>query len=376
MRKVNVLILGKSGCGKSSLLNYLWGAKVAEVGAGRPVTPESNGPSQGIYSHPPVTLDDFQLVIHDSWGMEANKAEKWMSLIKKESRKCDASNSISDWIHTVVYCISAKGARIEDFELDSIIAPLISEGNRILFVLTKADIASEKERQALREVLTRQVPCNSGIIEVSSLSQTLRSGQRTEAFGREEMLEAILANLRQNLIEKIPAQLLRRARTGSAALRHVALAHYDKEAGFTRTYASVLSEVGSLVQAASHQLGKDIHQWLALALRDAAAIYYLVGAQLGPESIGAGRDTSLNGEAFISETNISWDVYDYITNTIMHLIPGLNVFLIFCKKSMHRDFLIEKIDAGIKSFEQDAETAALQIRTKLGQVLALPSPAS
>ncbi len=376
MLKVNVLILGKSGCGKSSLLNYLWGAKVAEIGTGRPVTPASNGVSQGIYSHPPVTLDGLQLIIHDSWGMEANKAEKWVALIKQESRKFDASHSISDWIHTVVYCISAKGARIEDFELDKIIAPLISEGNRILFVLTKADIASEPEKQALRELLTRQVPCNSGIIEISSLSQVLRSGQHTEAFGREEMLEAILANLRQNLIEKIPAQLLLRAREGSAALRRDALAHYDNEAGFTRMYASVLSEVGSIVQVGSRSLGTDIRQWITQALRDATAIYCLVGEQLGPESVGAGRNTSLNGEAFLAESNITWDVYDHITNSIMHLVPGINILLMFVKKDMHRDMLIEKLDAGIKRFEEDAETAARQIRTKLDKVLALPAPLS
>lgn len=375
MLKVNVLILGKSGCGKSSLLNYLWGNKVADVAAGRPVTPESDGASQGIYRHPPVQLDDLQLVIHDSWGMEANKAEQWLALIKQESRKYDASRSISDWIHTIVYCISAKGARIEDFELDSIIAPLIAEGNRVLFVLTKADIASEQERQALRDILTRQVPENSGIIEVSSLSQVLRSGQHTEAFGREEMLEAILSNLRQNLIAKIPAQFLRRARDGAAALRRDVLAHYEKEAGFTRTYAGVLREVGSLVQDGSRRLGTDIREWLTQALRDAVAIYSLVGVQLGPESVGAGRDTTLNGEAFLSASSIAWEPSDYFANAVLHLVPGLNLLYMFVKKDMHRDLLIEKLDAGIEHFEKDAEAAAQQIRTRLDKVLALQAPA-
>lgn len=373
MLKVNVLILGKSGCGKSSLINYLWGAKIADVAAGRPVTPESDGASQGIYPHPPVVLDGLQLVIHDSWGMEANKAEKWKELIKKESRKCDASAQISNWIHTVVYCVSAKGARIEDFELDSVIAPLIAEGNRVLFVLTKADIASESEKESLRKILAFQFPHNSGIIEVSSLCQVLRSGKRTETFGREEMLAAILSNLRQNLIEKIPAQLLRRAREGSAMLRRDALAHYDKEAGWTRTYSGVLSEVGSLVQDSSRRLGSDIRQWLTQALTDAAAIYGLVGAQLGPDSVGVGREKPLSGEAFLTESSIAWDSGDYVANVILHLLPGINTLFMFVKKDMHRDLLIEKLDAGIKRFEKDVGAAAEQIRSRLGKVLALPA---
>lgn len=375
MLKVNVLILGKSGSGKSSLLNYLWGAKIADVAAGRPATPESDGASQGIYRHPPIPLEGLQLVIHDSWGMEANKAEEWRALIKQEIRKCDASNIISDWIHTVVYCVSAKGARIEDFELDSIIAPLFAEGNRVLFVLTKADIASEREKGALREILTSYFPHNSGIIEVSSLRQVLRSGQRTEAFGRDDMLEAILSNLRQNLIEKIPAQFLLRARECSATLKGDALAHYDKEAGLTRTYAGVLSEVGSLVQDGSRRLGSDIRQWLTQALTDAAAIYGLVGAQLGPESVGAGRGTTLSGEAFLTESSIAWCYADHIANVLFHLVPGINFLFMFVKKSMHRDMLIEKLDAGIERYDKDVEAAAQQIRTRLGEVLALPAPA-
>lgn len=367
--KVNVLILGKSGCGKSSLLNYLWGAKIADVAAGRPVTPESDGANQGIYRHPPVPLDGLQLVIHDSWGMEANKAETWHALIKKESRKCDASYRVSDWIHTVVYCVSAKGARIEDFELDSIIAPLIAEGNRVLFVLTKADIASEREKEALREILTGRFPRKSGIIEVSSLCQVLRSGRRTEAFGRQEMLEAILCNLRQNLIEKIPAQLLLRARKGAETLRRDALAHYDKEAGLTRTYAGVLSEVDSLVQDGFRRLESDIHQWLKQALTDGEAIYSLAKTQLNLERVCAGCETTL------TENSIAWTSADHITNALFYLVPVINILFMFVNKDLHRNMLIEKLDAGIERFDKDIEAAAQQIRTRLSEVLALPAPA-
>ena len=37
--KTNILIAGKSGVGKSSLLNYIFGEEVAETGAGKPDLP-------------------------------------------------------------------------------------------------------------------------------------------------------------------------------------------------------------------------------------------------------------------------------------------------------------------------------------------------
>ena len=38
--KTNILIAGKSGVGKSSLLNYIFGEEVSPTGAGKPVTAE------------------------------------------------------------------------------------------------------------------------------------------------------------------------------------------------------------------------------------------------------------------------------------------------------------------------------------------------
>ena len=38
MIKVNVMILGQSGVGKSSLLNYLFDSQLVKTGAGKPVT--------------------------------------------------------------------------------------------------------------------------------------------------------------------------------------------------------------------------------------------------------------------------------------------------------------------------------------------------
>ena len=42
-QETNVLLIGQSGVGKSSLLNYLFGKKIQETGVGKPVT------GKGVY---------------------------------------------------------------------------------------------------------------------------------------------------------------------------------------------------------------------------------------------------------------------------------------------------------------------------------------
>ena len=63
--KTNILIAGKSGVGKSSLLNYIFGEEVAETGAGKPVTAE------GLheYSFELKDNDRISFSICDSWGL-------------------------------------------------------------------------------------------------------------------------------------------------------------------------------------------------------------------------------------------------------------------------------------------------------------------
>jgi septin family protein len=126
MLRTNILVLGKSGAGKSSLLNYIWGDVVAKTGAGRPVTERSTGDETGIYKSEPIRVNaELELVIYDSWGMEANKADKWNEIIRYESAQREKSSYIQDWFHAVIYCVSAKGARIEEFEIKNVVQPLI-----------------------------------------------------------------------------------------------------------------------------------------------------------------------------------------------------------------------------------------------------------
>ena len=76
----NVLIIGKSGVGKSSLVNYLFGKELQAVGVGAPVTKMEI--KEFVYKYD----EHFEMHIYDTWGLEpsAKKAEQWKKTIFDE----------------------------------------------------------------------------------------------------------------------------------------------------------------------------------------------------------------------------------------------------------------------------------------------------
>ncbi len=190
MFPINILILGKSGVGKSSLLNYLFGREVAKTGTGRPVTGE------GIFRLCGFEHNGARFAIFDSWGLEADKAERWKNLIegKISARR---NKEISEWFHTILYCVDAKQSRLEDFEIKSILQPLEQLGNRVIFALTKSDIASAEEKNALRRRISEHFP-KSRQAELSCVEKVLRGGRRVAQSGKEELLACCLDNLVEN----------------------------------------------------------------------------------------------------------------------------------------------------------------------------------
>lgn len=198
----NVLILGKSGVGKTSLCNYIFGAEVMKTGAGRPVT------GMGIFKETIELSPELTLHLYDSWGLEADKSESWKALIQEVLNQHDV-REIKDWFHTIIYCLSAKSARVEDFDLEMIKA-LGKDGNPVLVVLTHCDVMNVKNAiVAMRAAIINKTGVqNQDIVEVSSHAKKLLSGKQTEVFGKEKIIHRIKVNLLDSISGKMPQILL------------------------------------------------------------------------------------------------------------------------------------------------------------------------
>ena len=195
--ETNILIIGKSGVGKSSLLNYIFDKQLMETGTGRPVT------KKGIFPKKIEIKENFILNVSDTWGLEANKAKEWKQLIDDEIKKHDCAE-ISDWFHTILFCISAKSSRVEEFEKE-IIKGLIDDGNKVIVVLTHSDTNNIDETiDEMSVELNGAGVEETSIIRASSVSKKLLSGKTTETFGKEKILYLIQTNLWHTICNKLP----------------------------------------------------------------------------------------------------------------------------------------------------------------------------
>lgn len=227
--EINVLILGKSGAGKSSVLNYLWGIEKAKTGIGKPVTEKGR---TGIHRHDPVVLNGHDLIISDSWGLEADKADEWLETVMPALEKHESSPNVEDWFHTVIYCIGASGARIEPFETREVVSRLQKAGHTVIFALTKADRASKEELAALRKTIGEDTSANGGIVEIETRNEERRDGTLMQPRGKAELIEVIMANLTVKLQRKLAIRYLKKCRDLCADWQAETLQHYDKEVGF------------------------------------------------------------------------------------------------------------------------------------------------
>jgi uncharacterized protein (DUF697 family)/predicted GTPase len=137
----NILVVGRTGVGKSSLINGILGKRLAETGAGRPITQ--------FYA---MYRDDF-LTMFDSRGWEGgSEGERRFRDDTKKLLNDHRTTNPDEHIHIVWYAIAASDARFQDFD-----AQLVREafgGLPVLFVLTKCDAAREQDiaqvEQAIR----------------------------------------------------------------------------------------------------------------------------------------------------------------------------------------------------------------------------------
>ena len=204
----NVLIMGKTGTGKSSLLNYICDSTIAQTGTGKPVTGE------GIYDYV-VKINNQDVRIFDSWGIEAGKVERWKELIKKSLNDHGTQKSIQDWFHSIIYCVQAGGGRVEDIDVE-IIKQFLNEGYKLTIVLTKADQVSEDDEVKMKETIVAEICGKAGdlsnnlsIIATCAEKKVTRSGE-TKPFGKEDVCMAILAGWRDTVMQRLPKHIVAR----------------------------------------------------------------------------------------------------------------------------------------------------------------------
>jgi uncharacterized protein (DUF697 family)/GTP-binding protein EngB required for normal cell division len=130
---VNIIVAGKTGVGKSTLINSIFREKLAETGIGAPVT-------QTIKE---LTKKDFPLRVYDSIGLElgSDRQQQVEDDINKVINDALTKGDEDKFIHCIWYCINVNSNRIEPREeefIDRLARDNKNTGVPVIIVLTIA----------------------------------------------------------------------------------------------------------------------------------------------------------------------------------------------------------------------------------------------
>ena len=195
-KKYNILVIGKTGVGKSSFVNYFLGQDVAKTGTGKPVT------ERGFHEFS-FAMEGFPVILYDSWGLEADKYQEWTEKFSVELKQRGVDKPATKWFHSVFYCIAAGGHRVEDADIE-IIRLLQQEKYPVSVVLTKCDMIDADQEEKMKSSLKAALG-NINAISMSSGGKN-RSGP-IEPFGIEAIRQQAKDDFFSSIAMRIPDHL-------------------------------------------------------------------------------------------------------------------------------------------------------------------------
>lgn len=173
LSSVNILVLGKSGVGKSTLINTIFREKIAATGMGKPVTKHLQK----------ISRKDVPITIYDSRGLELS-VEVQKQVQDEVFSLVERHQSTEDEIHLAYYCIQATSSRIEETEIKLI--EEISKKIPVIVVLTQSIGEQAREFHRLLENMNIQA---AAIHSVLAQEYIISDEYTVEPFGLTELIQ-------------------------------------------------------------------------------------------------------------------------------------------------------------------------------------------
>ena len=199
----NIMMIGKTGVGKSSFLNYLLQSNRFKAGL---TESKSGGVTQGFETSVYDNINGIPLRVYDSKGLEVKDfAVIKDDLINYLKKQCGDSDPLK-WIHSIFYCVSVKNGRLEEPEIRFINDICGSISQTIHIVLTNCN-APDSPQVLEMEKYIRTILKSSKvkIIKVNSV-ETKGRLFKGKQFGREEALETIFSVLWSDIAYRVSHQ--------------------------------------------------------------------------------------------------------------------------------------------------------------------------
>ena len=179
--RFNLAIFGKTGVGKSTLVNAIFGTEIAATGIGEPVTR-----AEHLYLHQSGTLG-----VLDTRGLEVGKDNAALIAELKDYLHGMRRKPLADQIHVAWYCVRAGDRRFEETEADFVRA-LHELGLPVIMVLTQVARSGGRvhpDAEALAaKIGALGLPIVGGLIHYTMALDDDFTGQT--AYGLQEVLDA------------------------------------------------------------------------------------------------------------------------------------------------------------------------------------------
>jgi len=181
MNPLNIINIGKTGAGKSTIINAVFCKDVAQVGIGEPVTQHCEK----------YSISDSPITIYDSKGLETGKDND--DILKEIYNLVDAQNSTqntNEYIHICWYCVLDGGNRMDPNEVE-IIEKLRKRGIPVIIVITQS-VGGNRTSEFISKIMKVFDRCPIDIIPVMALPKVEESdfGQMNiKSHGLDKLVE-------------------------------------------------------------------------------------------------------------------------------------------------------------------------------------------
>lgn len=181
---LNVVVIGKTGVGKSTLINSVFGENVAEVGLGRPVT-------QSIRK---LEKEGTPLAIYDTPGLELqgdHSAENLLEQVTNLINEGIQSEDVNQAIHCIWYCINTASSRVEPTEMNFL--RKLGENTRrcnvpVILVLTQA-FSKKKTEEMVTALRKESLPVRQVVPVLAQDYEISEDYPKIKAFGIDKLVE-------------------------------------------------------------------------------------------------------------------------------------------------------------------------------------------